>query len=324
MFSERVRRWFRPPRKLRPTRAGWLFFLLVMGVGFAALNTGNNLLYLVLSLMLAFLVLSGVFSESALRGIQIKRRLPPEVFALRSNSIALHISNSQKRVPAFAVAVEDRTRGADGRVRTCGRCFTLRVAPGATDIRRYELEPAQRGDFELVGFRVSTRFPFGLFSKSMEIDAPIEILVYPPVDEIRTLPDFAATDGDGELETSGAGIGAVAGGLREYAPGDPPRRIHWRASRRRDALLVREVESVVQSDVHVRLRTAGVGRGTRFERSVRWAASEVTALLGQGSRVSLQTDHEHLTADSGARHRARLLTFLARIQPGSPATGDAA
>ena len=42
-------RWLRPPRQLRPTRAGWSFFALTFGVGFAALNTGNNLLYLVLS-----------------------------------------------------------------------------------------------------------------------------------------------------------------------------------------------------------------------------------------------------------------------------------
>ena len=67
-------RWLRPPRQLRPTRAGWSFFALTFGVGFAALNTGNNLLYLVLSLMLAFLVLSGVLSESALRGIALRRR----------------------------------------------------------------------------------------------------------------------------------------------------------------------------------------------------------------------------------------------------------
>ena len=63
MFS-RARRWLRPPRTLRPTRAGWSFFALCFGVGFAALNTGNNLLYLVMALMLAFLVLSGVLSEA--------------------------------------------------------------------------------------------------------------------------------------------------------------------------------------------------------------------------------------------------------------------
>ena len=72
-WLERVRRWLRPPRTLRPTRAGWAFFAITFGVGFAALNTGNNLLYLVLSLMLAFLVLSGVLSESALRGIEVRQ-----------------------------------------------------------------------------------------------------------------------------------------------------------------------------------------------------------------------------------------------------------
>ena len=82
-LTRRLSRWLRPPRTLRPTRAGWIFFALTFGVGFAALNTGNNLLYLVLSLMLAFLVLSGVFSESTLRGIRVRRRLPREFFAGR-------------------------------------------------------------------------------------------------------------------------------------------------------------------------------------------------------------------------------------------------
>src|SRR4030095_759081 len=71
----RVQRWLRPPRALRAARAGWLFFVLTMGVGFAALNTGNNLLYLVFSFLLAFLVLSGVLSEAALRRIEVRRRL---------------------------------------------------------------------------------------------------------------------------------------------------------------------------------------------------------------------------------------------------------
>ena len=71
----RARRRLRPPRSLRATRAGWCFVAIIFGVGFAALNTGNNLLYLVFALMLAFLVLSGVLSEASLRGIRIERHL---------------------------------------------------------------------------------------------------------------------------------------------------------------------------------------------------------------------------------------------------------
>ena len=75
-LNPKPRRRFRLPRTLHATRAGWCFVVIVFGVGFAALNTGNNLLYLILSFMLSFLVLSGVFSESALRGVRIRRRLP--------------------------------------------------------------------------------------------------------------------------------------------------------------------------------------------------------------------------------------------------------
>ena len=88
-LRERLRIWLRPPRQLRPTRAGWVFLSVILGVGFAALNTGNNLLYLVLSLMLAFLTLSGVLSESALRGVRLRRELPREVFAVRIGHYAM-------------------------------------------------------------------------------------------------------------------------------------------------------------------------------------------------------------------------------------------
>jgi len=65
----------------------------------------------------------------------------------------------------------------------------------------------------------------------------------------------------------------------------------------------------------VRLRTRGVRAGERFERSVVWVASEIAALLDAGSRVALRTDDELIDADAGIRHRARLLTYLALVEP---------
>jgi uncharacterized protein (DUF58 family) len=65
----------------------------------------------------------------------------------------------------------------------------------------------------------------------------------------------------------------------------------------------------------VRLRTRGIQPGERFERSVVWAASEIAALLDAGSRVALRTDDGLIDAGAGARHRARLLTYLALVEP---------
>ncbi len=84
---------------------------------------------------------------------------------------------------------------------------------------------------------------------------------------------------------------------------------------RRRSLLVREVESEHEAEVEVRLRTRGVQPGERFERSVGWAASEIAALLDAGTRVVLRTDDELIDAGSGARHRARLLSYLALVEP---------
>jgi uncharacterized protein (DUF58 family) len=109
------------------------------------------------------------------------------------------------------------------------------------------------------------------------------------------------------------------GGVREYAPGDAVRRIHWRSSLRAGVLLVREVESEHDAEVEVRLRTADTAPGEAFERLVSWAASEVVALLETGRRVALRTDAECLAAGDGAAHRARVLSFLARVEPAEQA-----
>jgi uncharacterized protein (DUF58 family) len=314
-YFVRTRRWLRPPRRLRPTRAGWIYFALTFGVGFAALNTGNNLLYLVLALMLAFLVLSGVLSESALRGIRVRRRVPRELFADREATVALEIANTQLRVAAFAVVVEDRIAGSAGGDRAAGRCFCLRVGPCANETRTYRLRPTRRGGLDFHGFVVYTRFPFGLFSKSLVIEAPEHALVYPAVEPVVVPPDFGGARNSGSRVSGRAGAGADVGGVREYAPGDALRRIHWRSSLRAGLLLVREVESEHDAEVEVRLRTADTSAGEAFERLVSWAASEVVALLEAGRRVALRTDTECLAAGDGAAHRARVLSFLARVEP---------
>jgi uncharacterized protein (DUF58 family) len=312
----RIARWLRPPRKLRPTRAGWMFLLISFGVGFAALNTGNNLLYLVLSLMLAFLVLSGVFSESALRGITVRRRLPREIHAGMPASIGLEITNDQRRVPAFAVVVEDRFVDAGGE-RAAGRAFVLRAGAGETEHRAYRFSPPRRGPLVFSGFEVFTRFPFGLFSKALTLEAPERTLVYPGIEPLEAPPDLRGAEDHGAGRSGARGGGGSVSGLREYERGDPPPRIHWPASLRRGTLLVREVEAERHPEVEVRLRTRGQRAGERFEKAVRWAASEVVALLDRGARVALATDGEHIAAGDGPAQRGRLLSFLARVEPGS-------
>jgi uncharacterized protein (DUF58 family) len=298
-----------------------MFFLLTFGIGFAALNTGNNLLYLVLALMLAFLVLSGVLSESALRGIAVQRDLPREIFAATPSSIGLHVTNRQRRVPSFAVVIEDRVVEGDGAERAAGRVFVLRVGSGQTETRGYRFTPAARGPLRFSGFLVYTRFPFGLFTKALRLEATTSSLAYPAIEPVHVPADFGGARERGESVSGARGGGALVASLRDYEPGDPVRRIHWPSSLRRGELLVREVESEQEAEVEVRLSTHATHSGERFERSVRWAASEAAAFLEAGARVALRTDATHIPAAAGLGQRGRLLGFLARVQPDGLAGG---
>jgi len=318
-LRRRIRRWLRPPRTLRPTRAGWLFFALTFGVGFAAMNTGNNLLYMVLSLLLAFLVLSGVLSESALRGLEVKRRLPPEMHAEAPARVILEITNTQRRVPSFAVVVEDLLGDAVERGQPAGRVFAFRVGPREREARSYWLRAERRGPLVFAGFRVATRFPFGLFSKAMRIEAPAHALVFPALDPWPRLRSPGPAAGVGQGGGQRGAESAEAAGLRAYAPGDSFRRVHWRASLRRSALLVRDRERERHPEIEVRLRAAAETSPERFERDVRRAASELVAHLAAGFRVGLATEAERFAPAAGRRQRRRLLAFLAAVAPPTPA-----
>jgi uncharacterized protein (DUF58 family) len=290
-----------------------VFCGLTFGVGFAALNTGNNLLYLVLSGMLGFLVLSGVLSESALRGVRVVRRLPREMFAETAALVALEIHNDKRRVPAFALVVEDSI-DTDGEIVAAGRAFALRIEPAGHETRAYALTPTRRGPLAFTGFRIATRFPFGLFSKSLVIDAPQHTLVYPAVDRLHGAPVSV----DAEEGGGGTPRGALSGeatGVREHRPGDPLRRIHWPATLRTGALIVRSHEAEPQSEHELYLHTRGESAGDAFEADVRWAASECVRLLESGARVGLRTDSLRLAPADGALQRARLLGVLARVAP---------
>jgi uncharacterized protein (DUF58 family) len=310
-----MRRWLKPPRTLRPTRAGWAFFAITLGVGLSALNTGNNLMYMVLALLLSFLVLSGVLSESALRGIRIRRRPPSEIFAERPAQVVVEITNDQRHVPAFAVVVEDLVGPDVDAAVPAGRAFALRIGPGETEVRSYALTADRRGRLRFAGMRIATRFPFGLFSKAMVVEDVRTTLVYPAVEPTPFRPPLGATHRGGETSTGRGGSSPETGGLRDYANGDPFRRVHWRATLRRGALLVRDQEQERSADHLVRLRTSDAAEDASFESAVSHATSEVVAHLADGFRVALRTDAAKIPAGQGARHRRDLLAFLATVAP---------
>src|SRR5207237_7934350 len=104
-FFARLRWWFRPPRTLTITRMGRTYLVITIGVGLGALNTGNNLLYLLLGLLLSMIVVSGVLSERCLRSLEIRRLGTDAAFA--GEPFAFRYALARRSGAAYALVVSE-------------------------------------------------------------------------------------------------------------------------------------------------------------------------------------------------------------------------
>src|SRR5256884_7536911 len=87
------------------TRAGIIYVVTVLLIGIAALNTGNNLLYIVVAVMLAAIVVSGFASALVLRNLELDVRLPEHVFAMRPVLGRIIVRNPRRWLPSFSIRV---------------------------------------------------------------------------------------------------------------------------------------------------------------------------------------------------------------------------
>ena len=303
-------------RRLKLTREGKYFIGITFGVGIAAINTGNNLLYLLLGMLLSLIVVSGVLSEISLRRLTVVRRLPPRAQVGRPHLVEIEVYNHKHRLPSYAIEVEDlRARQPADK-----RCFFLKISPRSAQVAAYRRTPARRGRDRHIGFRVATRFPFGLFEKSRELAANGELIIYPAVDPLR-LPPPPPGDLVGGTAAQRRGFGDEILAVRPMRDGDDPRDIYWRKSTISNQLVLRERARETRRDVQLVLDDVhdddhpSDDWSRRLERHIRDVASRAVAHLKRGDAVTLQTRSHHSTHAHPANGADPLLRFLALLQP---------
>jgi len=300
-------------RKLTFTRLGRWYCGLTVGIGLAAINTGNNLLFLVLGVLLSSIIVSGVLSENALREVRLTRQLPLEASVGVPALVGFSVVNQKKRAPSFSLEL----REANGDVR--GNTFLLALLPGARAETAYRFTPERRGLHKFAQLEIATRSPFGLFEKARPFDAPAELIVFPrPVEP----PPFAqrAAGSEGERPQQRVGLGLEVHGLRDHRAGEDARGIHWRSSARAGKLLSVEREEERRRRVCIVCDARGLS-GIPLETLIENAAALFTRALDEGAEVALALPGATLPPGSGASHARAGLTALALFEskPGQPA-----
>nr|MBI3613977.1 DUF58 domain-containing protein [Nitrospirota bacterium] len=323
MRFEKIReffRWFYRYRSIRLTQDGTRFVILTLAIGVAAINTGNNLLYLLLAMMLSLIVMSGILSEQCLRQLEIQRLLPQEAFANQPTTGGFSIANRKPRLPTFSLQVMD----VIGSTAIDRGIHLLHLPPQAVTIQSYPLLISKRGLYRLDGIKLLTKFPFGLFVKAANLPLQDELVVYP---EIRPLPeslvhDLTALGHEQSIPRRGPGVALY--NLRSYQAGDESRTIHWRTSARQARLMVKETEAEDQRHVTLALPiSVPEAEHARFEKAVALTASLIAFFHEQGYAISLLLGAIVIPHDSGRAHMHRLFRALALCQP-NPASTSAA
>jgi len=230
------------------TREGAVYLALIAIITVAAVNTGNNLLLIILSCLLAGILVSGVMSRIVLQGLELELTLPDHLFAGQAFFARLRLKNQKQFLPTLSVTV----LGRSGTRRKRGR-RPLSSAPAILnqDIyipylpRRSSVSPdvmltfPKRGSYAQESFRVSTRFPFGFVRKTRSIPCGREVLVLPCVQPTKKFFEVLPQLGS-ELDNYLKGRSHDLYAIRDYQPSDSARHVDWKATARVRQLKVRE------------------------------------------------------------------------------------
>jgi uncharacterized protein (DUF58 family) len=261
------------------TRAGVIYILVTLVIGIAALNTGNNLLYIVVAAMLAAILVSGIVSALVLRNLELDVRLPTHVFAARPVTGRIVLRNNRRFLSSFSIRVlparKEKKIRKEWKFEPATFAFPLNRSPQNQWLRirdwrvrrveasgpvpgifegmvyfpylppRSELRAelpllfGRRGLYSESSFGVATRFPFAFLTKTRDLSLRRELLVYPPIDPPEEM-FLMLPKLRGDWESFTRGRGSDLYRIREYLPEDSARHVDWKATAKSGSLKVRE------------------------------------------------------------------------------------
>lgn len=242
-LAQRVRSdYWHSFRLFRVTPRGLFFVFLLLLIAMATFNTGNNLLILILSFLLAALIVSGMISNLALYGLNIRLDLPKTIHAGQTALFLLTLDNMKKLAPSFALTLKGVRLSESDHADTTFFSQETRipyVAAGQSFTARVECEFQKRGVYPIEGFEVTTKFPFGFFLRGRRVSAEGKITVYPALMEIGgLLRKYPKLQGPEFRNQKGQGTGLY--NIRDYQKGDDARFVHWKSTAKLTRLMVKE------------------------------------------------------------------------------------
>lgn len=329
-------------QRVMPTVSGAVLIALSLGIGMAAYNAANNILFITLALLLACLVLSGVLSWLNFRRVTWQLEVAPPVRVGQDAVVALRVRNDKRLLPTYGLwfDLSGRTLAVGGPARA-ETTFTARsaevkaaLAQAAAELHErlvldtrlnpadetrleWTLRPRHRGRLQVRLEGAGSLFPFGFLRKQLTRPSTAVVLVWPAPVEYRRCGSAASRRLAGGERFAKAGTGSDLLALRRYRLGDSHRLIHWKASARTRQLLVRQFAAETSEGFALWLQTdaSAWARVEQFELLVSFAGTLAEDLFRAERLVSVALDALAPVPVRGLRDLEAWLDQLALAQP---------
>lgn len=341
------------------TREGVAYLVLTLVIGIAALNTGNNMLFIVVSAMLGAVLVSGIASAAVLRALELDVMLPAHAFAGQSVQARLALRNRRRLLASFSVSVVPPHPPKSGKrlrfrrtvfaipanrpleqqwLRLPDLAFRLEapppepapiftgsvyfpyVPPRTTVTGDVNLNFTRRGRYEQDTFGLATRFPFSFLLKTRRVKLARELIVFPSVQPAdESLEVLPMITGEFESFVRGRGFNLYR--IREYMPEDSARHVDWKATAKSGSLKVREFTREDERKLRIVFDNPAPGAVSEpdYETAVSLAASLAWHFAAENTELSFAA-----CGYSGSPDLYDFLTYLALVQlePGASVLDD--
>jgi uncharacterized protein (DUF58 family) len=293
---------------VRLTKIGTTFIIFTIVIGFAALNTGNNALYIGLTFMLGALLLSGLASKGGLKKLEVTLEDTGEAWVGRPSDAVLRVANRSRVWNVRDVVVVSDDMAAPILVPIIARRDEARIhAP---------LVFRRRGRVELNTIDLYTRYPFGFFLKKRRVKIRGEMIVFPRLLEEEVQRERLRPTTGEQASANKLGMGSEIHSFRDFVTGDSFRHINWKKSASIGRWIVKQTDLDAARAVHVVVdpyRPPGTSED-EFEYMVSEAATFIHHVLQRGVDVILQMPRITLRSKEGQGGHT-MFRSLALIEP---------
>ncbi len=267
-------------------------------LGFAAVNTGNNLLYLLVSALLGFMVVSGILGRWNLAGLSVQLEVPDEIYDGVPTLLNVRIENRKRLMPVCLIEVL---------LPKAGRTAVIFLARGET---ASEILPAVfhgRGIHTLDRAEVRSIFPINFFIRSFPVPLHRNLTVFPAPRPCHPPGDPGRQTAGGALPTGRKGYDGELSRITDYRGGEPMKLIHWKLSARHEQLKIKELSSLARPPIMIDLELLPGG----LEERLCCATYLTTSFLRENRPVGLRLGGRKLPPAVGRTHKLQLLAELA-------------